>query len=260
MKSQRRKLSFQLTPLLDLLLIVIFAQFMEVQHTVKEEEVEVTRKIKAAEATRLETLAKLEVALQDVEQLQADRQRMQAAREQRESEINEELLQSRQEIQELGEILSRLFQLPRETIERALAARTDAERAELRREIESMAGRRAAEMVKHLRTWRELLKRCDVWDIHLGDDNRVTLNAAGKTFHFRAETPERFEAELFARYKALPQPKRLVILLVSWSDAEFGVRQAVTKGTVQATQRMHEDSDRTIRFEYAVLGYTPSIQ
>lgn len=260
MKFSRRKLTFQLTPLLDLLLIVIFAQYMEVQQTAETQAAKIAEEVDVAESAQLRMLAKLEVAEQELEQLQDQQTQLRASMKRRESEINEELQQSRQEIQELGEILSRLFKLPRQTIEKALAARTEAERAELRQEIESMAGRRAAEMVKHLRTWRELLKRCDVWDIHLGDDNAVTLNAAGKTFHFRAETPQRFDAELFARYKALPQPKSLVIILVSWSDAEFGARQAATTGVAISTRKMHEDSDQKTRFEFAILGYTPPLR
>ncbi len=260
MKLSRRKLTFQLTPLLDLLLIVIFAQYMEVQKTADTQASEVAKEIAAAkseaELARLELLARLEVAVQEREQLRSERSRLQD----RETEINEELRQSRQELQELGEILSRLFRLPQETIEQALAARTAAEQAELRREIEEMAGGRAAEMVKHLRTWRELLKRCDLWDIHIGDDNAVTMTAAGKTFRFRAETPERFEAEIFARYKALPQPKNLVVLLVSWSDAEYAIRQAAVTGVARAADRMHEDSDRRTRFEYAILGFSPALK
>lgn len=264
MKLSRRKLSFQLTPLLDLLLIVIFAQYMEVQQTAETQAVEVAQKLDAAQDTaelaRLQLLAKLEVAEQERNQLQIERNRLRSTMQERETEISDELRQSREEIQELGEILSRLFQLPQETIKRVLAARTEAERDELRREIETMAGNRAAEMVKHLRTWRELLKRCDVWDIHIGDDNLTTMTAAGKTFKFRAETPERFSAEIYARYKALPQPKNLVILLVSWSDAQFSVRQAAIKGVAEVTQKMHEDSDRRTRFEYAILGFSPPLQ
>ena len=40
----RKKLTFQLTPLLDLLLIVIFAQYMEVQHTSAQAEQEIERR------------------------------------------------------------------------------------------------------------------------------------------------------------------------------------------------------------------------
>ena len=263
MSLSRRKLTFQLTPLLDLLLIVIFVQYMEVRQTADSHKAETEQRLadakSSAEVDQLQLLAKLEFALQEQDDLQTERDRLRAALQRRETETDEELLQSRQEVRELGEILLRMFRLPRETIERALAAQTEQERTELRREIESLAGGRAAEMVKHLRTWRELLKRCDVWDIHIGDDNSTTLTAAGKTFRFRAETPARFEAEIFARYKALPQPKNLVVLLVSWSDAEFAVRQAGTTGVARATQAMHQDSDRKTRFEYAILGYSPPL-
>ncbi len=264
MSLSRRKLTFQLTPLLDLLLIVIFAQYMEVRQTADTQAVEVQRELDRmnteADLARLQLQARLEVAVQERDQLLTDKNRLQSVLDRRETELDEELQQSRKEIQELGEILSRLFRLPRATIEKVLAARTEAERAELRLEIEELAGSRAADMVKHLRTWRELLKRCDVWDLHIGDDNASTLTAAGKSFHFRADTPERFEAEIFARYKALPQPKSLVVLLVSWSDAQFGVRQAATTGVVRAIERMHDDSNRRTRFEYAILGYSPPLQ
>jgi len=264
MSLSRRKLTFQLTPLLDLLLIVIFAQYMEVQQTADTRAAETAEQIakleSSAELAELELRARLEVAIQEQEQLERERNRLQATLQRREVETDEELLQSRREVRELGQILLRMFRLPPDIIERAIAAQTEEERNQLRRDIEAFAGGNADEMVRHLRTWRELLKRCDVWDIHIGEDNVTTLNAAGKTFRFRAETAERFEAELYARYKALPQPKDLVVLLLSWSDAEFSARKAGITGVAEATERMHLDSNRRTRFEYAVLGYSPDLR
>ena len=65
----RRRLMFQLTPLLDLLLIVIFAQYMEVQQTaetgeqeLREREAEMTQRLNKQQATML---ADIELARQN---------------------------------------------------------------------------------------------------------------------------------------------------------------------------------------------------
>ena len=62
MKLSRRRITFQLTPLLDLLLIVIFAQFMEMQRTTDTQAEEIVQHANVQETRAEELLRKLRQA------------------------------------------------------------------------------------------------------------------------------------------------------------------------------------------------------
>ena len=136
-----KKLTFQLTPLLDLLLIVIFAQFMEVEQTTAK-----------SEQTMSSRLAAVEQREADFEQR---RQKMEnelrtAAREALKREIDrreqryQELVASLNEQQEqTGQILGEFFNVPEETVNRLLrinpAQRVQPKQAaQLRRDLRSL--------------------------------------------------------------------------------------------------------------------------
>jgi hypothetical protein len=150
-----------------------------------------------------------------------------------------------------------LFRAPRQSLDAVLAARSPPEAAEVRKQLEQLAAARGADVVRHLLTLTELQKRADIWDLRIGDDNVVQASLPGGTSRFRADFAERFETELFRLYKSAPQPKSLVIILLSWGDADFAVRRAATEGLARGVERMTNDTDRRSRFEYAVLGYLP---
>lgn len=271
-----RKLTFQLTPLLDLLLIVIFAQYMEVQNATQQSEVDSSNRITAAERQLQAAADSLEALraghLLDQEALKRSEQQnddlgQQNNKLQREygkelTELKEELRLAMQQRDLVGELVVELFQIPDETVEQALKPRTSTETVRTREEIEklretfrAMAKKHDREMVKHLLTHEELRKRCDIWDIYINQQGVIFWDTGRHTHEFRARTSSQFEQEVFKLYKTLPQPKSLVIMLLSWGYAKKEVRQAVEKGLPGLASRMREDSNQEIRFEYAILGY-----
>ena len=75
---------------------------------------------------------------------------------------------------------------------------------------------------------------------------------------FRARTAEEFADKLYAAYKSLPQPKSLVVIMLSWGDARADVREAALRALPIVTERMRQNAGGFIRFEYAVLGFQPA--
>ncbi len=263
-----RKLTFQLTPLLDLLLIVIFAQYMEVRDTSQQQQAKLER---AAEARLTELQAQIDVerrALGDERRRLMELEATSTERERRLQNANVELKQTLegtlQQQAAAGDLIAELFQVPDELVEQILkpgspfqTVRSSGELARLRAEFQQMAGQRGRDVIRHLLTFGEIRKRCDIWELYVGDNSLIEFDAGEHHSEFRAESAEEFETRLFRRYKSLTQPKSLVVIMVSWGDVRRGAVRSLLQGLPAVTDRMRSDSDGLTRFEYAVLGFQP---
>ncbi len=158
-----RRLSLQLTPLLDLLLIVIFAQYLEV----RDRQAVVARQTDAAVVERdraVAQVADLESRLSASEQsrrltesqLAMSNTALSLQKEQID-ELNYQLDRTLNQERVLGEIVVSLFNLPQEEVRRILqqivpagtiAGSVDADK--LRQEIQRMSSQKAGEMIRHL--------------------------------------------------------------------------------------------------------------
>ncbi|QDT65336.1 hypothetical protein [Calycomorphotria hydatis] len=262
--KQLRRLHFQLTPLLDLLLIVIFAQYLEVRETSGEQaahleaeqrevqsELAAGKKILDARADQLRTK---EAELEKTEELL--------------SEESKRLLADRAELFEqqsrAAKLMAKLFDLPEDVAKSAfepqqppLVPQTPEDAARLQAELERLAAGKSREVIDHLLTYDELRKRADVWGLHVRDTGEIVFSANDRSVVLRASDPEQFASRLFASYKALPQPKGLVVMLVSYGDARADARATVLEGLPLVLRELREDRLGKTQFEYAVLGYVP---
>lgn len=252
----RRRLTFQLLPLLDLLLIVFFAQYLEVSLLVREE----SGRSEAAQQSlsdeldeALKQLLALKDKLADLDDLKSERAAL--SREVRRAQTQRDLI---------GEMVVELFRLPESAVDAVVRQKsavgpgpTATEIRQLKRQLQSLSQERGEEIVEHLLTFHELRKRCDLWELYIQDDGQIVFTVGSQRQAFRAELTEAFSSRLFDAYKALPQPKSLVLILVSYGDARLGVRQAVLDGLPPALERIRADDEGRSRFDFAVLGYRP---
>jgi hypothetical protein len=242
MKSRYRRLTFQLVSLFDLLIIIVFAQYFDLQDKTGQK---VAQAVEQAEQRSPDAVAL---------QRRLDQQRLeQAAREasaaQKQLELSDDLKRSREDLARLGELVAEVFRLPAADLEAMLRARTPEEANRLRKKLDALADGRSSEAIRHILTLAELEKRCDIWQIHVRDDGSFDFTAGERSARFRAGTGERFAAEVFKQYKNLPQPKSLVVILLSWGDAELKSRTASVEGLELAADRMRADTDRRSRFD-----------
>lgn len=260
MKTAPRRLTFQLVSLFDLLIIVVFAQYMDVLNTSRSEESNLANERQTIQEERLLSSLRRE---QDADELARSRAALFALQQERDGaekervELAESARQAHENMLRLAKLVAELFDLPESLLKEALAARSEADQAKLRKAVEELAGKNPGEIIKHILTLDEIQKRCDLWEVHLGDDNVATFEAGRESQRFRATSADKFEAELFRLYKTLPQPKSLVIVLLSWSDADLSYREAAVSGLLKAAARMETDSNRQSRFHAAVLGFIP---
>ena len=259
MRSAPRRMTLQLTSLLDLLLIVIFAQYMDVRDQTTAVQARAAEREQRLEHTE-ESLASLRAAYEEARTaLQRERQQLAAFREENE-QLSETARRLREQQQQIGELAAEMFRVPPEILEQALrpaGSLSPSELEELRQQFRELGEMRGDEMVDHLLTYSELRKRADVWEIHVAENGVMRLDTGERIAQFRAETPEQFAARLFEQYKSLPQPKGLVVMMLSWGEARALWREAALQGLPLAAMRMRDDAAGRTRFEYAVLGYRP---
>ena len=279
MKSIKR-LSLQLTPLLDLLLIVIFAQYLEMEQTTQA----VTEK-------RTDDLAVLEYRLDEAEQnlmfskevlAESQRLRFQAEEELKAAQPMraEDQLKAAADQDEMSGRLKDVSD-QRDKILTALKTAYQNSSQEISKIIEALskggttpqpiAPEKVEELAKDveqsqprdlatfLLAYEEIRKRCDIWEIHINSQEVIDVHIGEKTFSIRAVSEDDFQQKLFNLYKSLPQTKGLVIILVSYGEVRAAMRQQVLSSLPAVTDRMRSDADGRTRFEYAVVGYLPEI-
>ena len=272
MKPAPRRMTFQLVSLFDLLMIVIFAQYMDVRETARLQSEHASREVaaaqeKAAQADRKrqEESASLNRGLEiqkllslELERVRADREALRVESTRKLTQLEHDLKDARDDVHRVGDLVSELFNLPDELRQQLVKPRSSADAARVSEALQTLAEKRGSDMVRHVLSLDEVQKRCDVWELQIDDFNVTTFTAGAVKVRFRADTPTQFASELFKHYKGLPQPKSMVIMLLSWSDAELRARNAAVEGLEKAAERMRADSERRTRFEYGVLGYIPS--
>jgi len=264
-----RPVRFPLTPLMDLLLIIVFAQFLDVRETSQRQSQwmlsERSKWEQKVSREQAELTAIRQAITSELETVRDQRDRARAARDAAIAERDRVAGQSERAMEQLLDSLDietepwRTADVAGEEGGNAASIRQDA----LRR-ADALADASPGTLMRFLIAHEELLKRAEVWSIHASDRGDIRLLAGGQTQTFRLESrpqadrTEEVADRLFAAYKQLPEPKGLVIVLVSYDPRSVaGVYQPLVDAIPSAVERMRADTPTT-RFEYSVLGTAPA--
>lgn len=248
-----RRPSFQLISLFDLLIIVVFAQYLDVQDSSARQAAESDRKVAAVEsdldAARnrvgelAEAVMRSEQALKTVaEELAAAKVRADAAMTGFDSATD---------------LIARWLGAQQRDVLKQLASASEKERAAAANRLATVVAGGGKEAARHVLTWGEMEKRVDLWQLHITEMGVIRFTAPTRSDQFRAETSERFEEEMVRILRTLPDTKPLVLLLLSWDDVDLKTRNQTVRGLEQATQRLRDETDRRSRFELGLLGFLP---
>ena len=265
----KRRFVIQLTPLLDLLIILIFALLLGLRHQARTEEIR-ARSVVTDAVPGLSDRSDPVVALverhqkveRDLKQAISENQRLMSRDEDSQRQLSEEVAWAMQQQERFGDLVSELFQVPDETIKKALNTnsiageiRSESETQSLRKKFRELAAKRGEAVVRHLLTFDEMRKRCDIWDLVIsGRKNQFELNVGGTVKTFAAETREEFDDKLFRAYKTLESPKDLVIVLLSYyPDARFGPIKIAVSQLPLSVERMASDRGGKTQFQFLVL-------
>lgn len=251
-----RRLTFQLTPLLDLLLIVIFAQYLDVESTTRRETVQ-------WQSSREQTALQLEEALRQILDLKTQMIELQASAQLAETRsLDAERFRVQRDL--VGELVAEMFRIPEPVVNQMLKQMTSAgpgpssdDLARFRRRLHDLSGDSSAQVVEHLLAFGEMRKRIDLWELYLNDAGELILAAGERKFQFRVESTEDVVAKLYDAYKTLPESKSMVLVLFTYGDARFGSLKVTLDALPRALDQIRLDSGTRTRIEYAILGFRP---
>ncbi|RLS54767.1 MAG: hypothetical protein DWH91_11035 [Planctomycetota bacterium] len=243
----RRRLLLQITPILDMLLLVMFLQFMDMKQRTLGMASEATATAVALE----EADARLAATQAALIQTQQDAER------------------TREQQATIAGMVAEVFHMtPAETksLLRDLQPAGAISPATLDR-LGQLAAGSPAPVVEHLITYGEIRKRCDLWELHIDGNNVAHLTSGDHATALRVNLSDAQDAEIeeFANalettYRGLPQPKYLVIVLFSFDRAaRLTVTEGIGKALPRIVDRLTKASVGLTRFEYAELGMRGSL-
>ena len=242
-----RRVTLQLTPLLDLMLIVIFAQYMEVKMVAKQE-------IDRVASERQETVDENEILRKRVDQWETQQQEFDHAQY--------------REREQLGQVVRELFRMPDSTLNKLIQPRSQTESgglssteiADLKARFQKLANSTGEQVIDHLLTFNEMRKQFDVWDFYLNADGTLQITIGQDRQQIKSkviESPEIFVEVVLQVRKQFPPTKNSILILCSYGDCQLSHRLAMTRGLPSLAERMKNDGQGTQSFEYAVFGYRP---
>lgn len=246
MSKARRRITLQLIPLLDLLLIVLFAQFMQLQDASQKQAARTAQ----AEQTAAASVAQVTIDREELARLKADLERQKV-------NLEASAKAATGDQDRIAALAAELLNLPGETIRKALEGKSSEEIDRLQKALAALPKPDATDVVHQLATISELRRTCDVWQIHIDDSDVIRATFGSNATTFRAESPAEFERRMFEFYKTLPPSKSVVFIQVSWGDVTFGTKYAVREGLFKCTEQMRADRNGRTIFEYIILGFRP---
>lgn len=222
----RRRLTLQLTPLLDLMLIVMFSQHLAFrQHS-------------AAEQQALEQRARtLQTELQS-----------------REAQLTEQRDSLARQYLETASLLN-TFLSPSQNAR--LAAQL-ADFPEVRNALEQTTRTSSDAATNFLTRATAMQKHVTIWEVHLLDSGRAQLRSENLTESTDFASAEEFAERLFQASKRFPVPHSLTLVLLSWSDTQLGPRQAALRGLPLFLDLLRRDAAGIRWYDFSVTGYRPN--
>ncbi len=250
----RRRLTFQLTPLVDLLLIVIFAQFMDVRQTARLQ----------AEASQKQQQALEREYARLRQELQTAQQAASAAIRTRQQELAEQFRSLSEQHRQVSRTLARTLRLPERLTDQVVRLRRqgrsdeagDLEQAvrELRQRLEQ----RPEDLFRFFIQYDEMEKHVSVWELHLLENGQVLFTDGHTGRRISFASAEEFSRQCLEASKAFAEPRPLTLLLLTWNDAQAGFRRMAADGLPQLVQRLRNDSGGTRWFDYSLIGFRPA--
>ena len=249
----RRRLTFQLTPLLDLLLIVIFAQYMEVRHTTNTARAELDQQRSALTEEFHQRRDELEARYSSqTGQLSATRERY--------SENYKSILKQHQQA---GSALAKALNLPGAVMEQVLKLRTDGQGKDAEKlqtaaeQLSQLMPSRGEELFRFLLRYDEMEKHVSIWELHLQDNGQARFSDGERQRVIGFASVEEFVQRALEASKAFAEPRPLVIILLSYGDTQAGLRRRATDAMPLLVEQLRRDAGNTRWFDYSLMGFRP---
>jgi hypothetical protein len=247
----RRRLALQLTPLLDLLLIVMFSQYIEnrdrslqAQEEIAEQRTKADAEIRERREALEREFARQQKSLDDLRAVYDDRFR----------NIIEQHHQA-------GTLLAESLNLPGVAMTEILKLRTanspdDAERLSVATtRVKELMQARGEDVFRFLIKVDQMQKHVSVWEVHVLENGKAQISNGEQSFTADYQSETDFAARLFEHSKSFADPRTLVIMLLSWGDAQGGARQRATNGMPILAEQLRKDAAGIRWYDFSIVGF-----
>jgi hypothetical protein len=250
----RKRLSFQLTPLLDLLLIVIFAQYMEIQQKAEsaQDQLEQQKSAMAEEFT---------ARRDELEQTYAVRSDQLSETRERYSEYYKSIVQQHRQA---GSTLAAALNLPGTVMEEVLRLTTDGRETDAQHlqaaaeQLKKILPTRGEELFRFMLRYDEMQKHVSVWELHIQENGQAQFTDGERSETVSFGTVEEFVTRAFEASKSFAEPRRLVIILLTYGDTQAGLRRRATDGMPLLVEQLRRDAGNTRWFDFSLMGFRPN--
>ena len=254
----RRRLALQLTPLLDLLLIVLFSQYIENRdRSIAVRETLAVRE-KALDLRQAEEDARLEERRLALEKDVADQKASLAELAKMYDEKFRSIINQHQQV---GSILAESLNLPGNVMTEVLKLRTsgspnDAKRLQDAAErLQKLMQARGEEIFRFMLQVDEMQKHVTIWEIHVQKNGQGFITDSQQSFVTDFSSDANLAARLFESSKSFSEPKTLIVVLLTWSDAQAEFRQRATDAMPLLMEQLRRDAGGTRWYDFSILGY-----
>jgi hypothetical protein len=254
----RRRLTLQLTPLLDLLLIVMFIQYIE---------------------NRNRSVAAQETLSAQKAELEAEQQRVEQQAEQLRIALEQEFASQRQKVDELrrvyderfrslidqhhqiGSLLAESLNLPGATMAEVLKLRTSGSPEDAQRltnateQLRELMTARGENVFRFLVKVDEMQKHVSIWEVHVQDNGQAMISDGQQSIVADFSSEADFSLRLFEASKSFADAKTQVIILLTWGDAQGGARRRAIDGMPMLTDQLRRDSAGIRWYDFSIVGF-----
>lgn len=254
----RKKILLQLTPILDLMITILFVQTVLLQGisreaiTSSEKAAEIERKLKETVSDTLkESRERSERLQQDNEKLAKERndlqQQLDEARvglkkaQEQQAAIAENAKHVEENFQKIAGLTKNLFNIPDDTI-KSLTANMDPGQAErIGKELEQIKKDSPEKTIRALRKIDEFRRMCDFWEIRMTSDHWVIVSVnekeSGKFLVQDNHDKEHINNALENAIRQIDEPKSLVIVTLCYENPMINLLNRTRKGIEMFLER-----------------------
>jgi hypothetical protein len=211
--SKRRRLIIQLAALVDLLFVVMFLQYTE--------QMQAGARLQSAAAN---ADAVKNQALENQDNLLKSRNDLQSEVEELKKKLAKETYKNvdiEKQLRQIGEMArEQIAGVDPNAITKTLSGAPPDEVAAILAAFTETKGKNAAQVIQMLRKSSELKNWCDIWEVHLFDDDHVRLRApkVGDR-EFTPKDSNDFSVHFIESVKGAGEPKGLVIIMFTHGNA-----------------------------------------
>jgi len=230
-RRRRRRVVVQLAALVDLLFVVMFLQFTELQRAAgrvnaERKQADVLKEGVLADQSRLRRERDdLALKLEDMQGRLAEAERGRA-------EIQARTQADLSAVADAARAV--LVGVDPKAVAEQLRGAPEEKRRALVEQLKTAQGKNTTQVIQLLRKSDELQKRCDVWEVHLFADGQVRVRGPGVAERrFSPRNADDFSNRFMEAATEAGSPKDLVLILFTHGNAELGTLEFVRRGLEQ---------------------------